>query len=468
MSGTDGAKSGDAPPTSTSTAERLIESARSLLTNATLDDLAEFVTVRRLIDSTDLSSGAVYSSFTPEAGIGARQRSAAQVATREAFRSLRAEYDESVVDLVRVLVDSAAERSEGSADFQFPLAEILAAYTVAVARGEAGDQGWSYTHLFLGAAVSLNDPEVAAFLSDAFLRYEQMYAPALEELMRLTGRVLIDGVDLHQISRMLISVGDACALRVRVDPDADHRMLASMFVAVWVAMTRRADDRDDQLGPRLAIHGRSPLTAEEVERVRAAVLRVWGRAGWPAVTLAKVAQLSGVSDAQLAGQYPSRHELAPFVWDSVVDHIARRDEARQGLSPGQRLVELVDDLCDTTCAQRALTASLLIAHLGTVHVEPSEAADPGSERIVEHLASTIRSAVDAVDAVAVDMSRRPTLPAAGDGFRVMARATLDLVLLRAARSTMSGTEVAAMIVDGMAGSGIPIADADRTADGSDR
>ena len=61
MSGTDGAKSGDAPPTSTSTAERLIESARSLLTNATLDDLAEFVTVRRLIDSTARSIGALYS-----------------------------------------------------------------------------------------------------------------------------------------------------------------------------------------------------------------------------------------------------------------------------------------------------------------------------------------------------------------------------------------------------------------------
>lgn len=463
MTGDDSRRSVTGSEPSATTAERLTESARLLLAQANLDDLAEFVTVRRLVASTDLSNGAVYSSFSPEPGFGPQPRSAPQVAARAAFRSLRAEYGESVVELVRLLAAAAVDKADGEADFQFPLAEILAASIVAAGRGEDGDHGWSYTHLFLGAAVSLNDPEVAAFLSSAYARYERMYMPALEELMRLTGRVLVDGVDLRQLSRMLISVGDACALRVRVEPEVDQQIIASMFVAVWVAMTRRADDRDDQLGRRLAIQGRSELTVEEVERVRAAVLRVSERAGWPAVTLAKVAQISGVSDARLAGEYASRHELAPFVWESVVAHVIRRDVARRGPDSGVRLAALLDDLCDTACAQRALTASLLIAHLGAIHVEPAEATDPGSERIVEHLSSAIRDTVDG-DAIASDRSGRSTGPAAGDGFRVMARATLDLLLLRAARSTMGGSELAAMILDGMAGSGIPIAEADRTTD----
>lgn len=58
------------------TEERLVEAARSLLAASTLDDLTSFVTVKRLTDDSGLSSGAVYSAFTPDAGVGARSRSA--------------------------------------------------------------------------------------------------------------------------------------------------------------------------------------------------------------------------------------------------------------------------------------------------------------------------------------------------------------------------------------------------------
>ena len=79
------------------TEERLVEAARSLLAASTLDDLTSFVTVKRLTDDSGLSSGAVYSAFTPDAGVGARSRSAPQVAARRSFWNFGSEAIELVV-----------------------------------------------------------------------------------------------------------------------------------------------------------------------------------------------------------------------------------------------------------------------------------------------------------------------------------------------------------------------------------
>ena len=75
----------------------------------------------------------------------------------------------------------------------------------------------------------------------------------------------------------------------------------------------------------------------------------------------------------------------------------------------------------------------------------------GSKRFVEAFASVIS---EAVDAEGPERSDGKVPVAAGDGFRVMARATLDLILLRASVSTMSGPELTSLVIDGMAGSGV--------------
>ncbi|UDY34621.1 hypothetical protein [Dermatobacter hominis] len=445
---------GAAQPTVRGTArERLRDAARRLMTEATLDDLTSFITVRRLTEDTGLSSGAVYSAFAPDSGVGSRSRSAPQAAGRAAFWSLHAESD-SLVSSLQGLFDSAIDGAglEGL-ELLEGVAELLTGPITDAARGTDGEGGWSYTQLFLGGAVALNDREVASFLGRSYEGYDRAYIPGLEVLLRLAGRELVDGVDLRQFAQMLVTAADGCALRLRVDPDLDPAIVRQMYLAVWIAMTRRADVRDDQLGHRLAIAGQRPLDDEQQDAVRRAVLRVHGRAGWPAVTLAKVAQLSGVSDARLAGRYPSRHDLAVIVWDDVVAGVERRDAARSALPADIRLGALLEDVCDTACSQRALMASLLIAHLNSTSEQIADADDPGSHRMVELLASSILATAEHGG---VDLSG-PSIPtAAGDGFRVMARATLDLVLLRSSTSTMAGHEMAALIVDGMVGAGVVV------------
>jgi hypothetical protein len=455
-----GVPSADGVPVARGSArERLQDAARVLLTTASLDDLTSFITVRRLTEDTGLSSGAVYSAFAPDSGVGARSRSAPQAAGRAAFWSLEADTD-LLVESVQALFEASVDTLDGEIEGLEPLeglAELLTGPVADAARGTDGEHGWSYTQVFLGAAVALNDPEVAAFLARSYEAYDRAYLPAIEQLLRLTGRELVDGVDLRQFAQLLVIAADGCALRLRIDPDLDPSIIRRMYVAIWIALTRRTDVRDDQLGHRLAIKGQRPLEAEQQAAVRNAVLRVHGRAGWPAVTLAKVAQLSGLSDARLAGHFPSRHDLAVLVWDELVAGMARRDGARSGLAPALRLGALLEDICDTACSQRALIASLLISHLNSTSESAVAADDPGSDRIVDLLAASILATAEASG---VDLSGPSPPTAAGDGFRVMARATLDLVLLRSSTSNMPGHELAAMIVDGMVGAGVVVGDLD--------
>lgn len=435
---------------------RLQEAARALLAGATLDDLTAFVTVRRLAETSGLSSGAVYASFEPECGSGTRARTAPQAAARAAFRSLNVDADAASLRARSILLDQLADLPvDDPARWMEQIADVMAAAIAANARGEA-DDGWTFTHEWLGVAVSLNDPEVAAYLRAHLEGYDRAYAAALGELLALTGRELVDGIDLQAFARLFVAAGDGCALRLRLDPDLEPGMLSRVFLSLVDSMTRRVGTRDDLPGHRLTVEGQAPFDDLELEAVRAAVLRVHSRAGWPAVTLAKVSQLSGVPDGRLAGQFPSRHDLAAIVWRDLVSGLERRHLARSGLEPPMWLAAFLSDLCDTACSQRSLASSLLISRISATSDVDGPRSDPGSEHLVEVFASTISGVVDA-DADAVVHADAVEPVAAGDGFRVMARATLDLILLRASLSTMSGPELTSLIIDGMAGSGVTAA-----------
>ena len=152
--------------------------------------------------------------------------------------------------------------------------------------------------------------------------------------------------------------------------------------------------------------------------------------------------------------YPSRHDLAVIVRDELVAGVLRRDDQRTALAPGARLEALVEDLSDTVTMQRSVAASLLISQLNRVTESGSDTDDEGSLVIIERFAEVIREA--AVADGTIDLGAPTVHPAAGDGFRVMARATLELMLLRAAASTMPGRELAALVIDGMEGSGVGV------------
>lgn len=434
---------------------RLQEAARALMAGVTLDDVTAFVTARRLSQQAGVSAGAVYSAFEPDAGAGPRTRTAAQVAAREEFFSLSFASDE-VADLLKAVVVDFFEdrRSDGSARSVEDLAELLTAPLVAAARGEDVEAGWTFTNTYLGAAVALNDPPAAEQIRRHLEGYDRGYVAAIEATLEATGRRLVEGLDVEQFTQMINIAADGCALRFRVDPDAQPAMLHRMYVAIIDAMTRRVGTRDDLPGHRLVIDGTVPLEDDELAAVRKAVLRVNSRAGWPAVTLAKVGQLARVEDWRLAGEFPSRHAMAGIVWGDVVAGIERRSAAHAGRPATERLAAFIQDLTDTACSSRQLLASLLVAGLQRTADDGVQATDPATARLVSQLAGLI-------DEVRVELDRRAplraSLPADDDeGRRRMAVTMVDLVLLRATDSSQAGEEMSGRILAWLAAAGADV------------
>lgn len=437
--------------------QRLRDAARGLLAGATLDDLTEFVTLRRLTEATGMSSGAVYSAYRPDRTPGVRGRSAPQNAARDAFGSSDLDLQAMVDTAKSILADQFDEDvTERPAWLLLHLASLVAGSIAASARGE-DDDGWTYTRRWLGAAVGLGDDAAAAVIRSRLQDADRAYAAVLAEVLDATGRQMIDGVDVDDLARMVVAVCDGCALRLRLDPELTPAILERSLLSLFDAMTRRAGTRDDLPAHRLSIDAREPLDDADEAAVRAAVLRVHGRAGWPAVTLAKVGQLSGVADARIAGRYHSRHALAVVAWDEVVDGIERRFGAYASRPAGERFDALVRDVADLACSQRALVASLLVDRLETGAIDDDGGVDEVTERLVEILAELFAELV--MDG-AEDTPLLGPLPGEGastlDAYRRSARMLLDALLLRAATSRTSSEELAARVVSWMALAGVDI------------
>lgn len=429
----------------------LREEARRLLAEATFDDLTAFVTVRRLTERTGYSSGAVYSAFQPSPGVVGRSRSAPQSAARDALLDFDAATDEQTAFLDELVASGIEEFGADVPALLEWLATMAAAPMVASARAVDGDDGWWFTQYLLAAAVQPNDPQVAGKFRDELRNYDHQVEPPLAALLDFTKRELVDGVDLATFATLYNSVLDGCQFRLRLDEEADPSILATMYQALWIGLTRTTDSSDDRRGHRLAVPGWRPLGDDELEAVRAAVLRVTERAGWAAVTLAKVGQLAGVPDARLAGHYTSRHELSGIAWEAVVDGIERRDRARVGLGPADRLGTLVDDIVDAACSQRALVASLLVVRLQSTSLSAEDSQDPATVRAAALLEA-------ALSAASTGIPPPSGAAAVGELHRRMSRTTLDLILSRAAMSEDSVETLTALTLDGISGFDIAIPD----------
>jgi hypothetical protein len=398
--------------------DALVRAAQELVAEATLDDLTAFITVSRLKERTGLSSGAIYSAFSPSAGVGARARSAPQaVARRGVLATPDHRDDELTLRVVQTLAELVGAAAEGDGLLVDAIADRVAEAVMAAARGEMAGQ---YTHTWIAAAVSLHDPEVAAALEEAYGRYRQWYAALIAELLALSGREPADGLDLETLADLLVTVADGTAMRVRFDRGLDERFISTAIVACWAGATRRRGVTDELLGHRIAVPTSHAADAAELEAIEAAVRRVRERAGWPAVTLHKVAQLAGTSDSRLAGLFPTRDHLARLLWEPIVDRLVRRSGARSGAP----VEELVHDLADAVCSERTLVASLLRVRLATQDLD-DRAADP-AERPADLLAEA--------------------LPADVDARREVAAHVVDGMLLRAACSSVSADDLARSVL----------------------
>lgn len=405
----------------------LHEAAARLLADATLDDLTAFVTVGRLAAEAGVSNGAIYAAYKPTDGLDGRSRSAPQVAVREMFMSFLGTIDGMALEVI-----GAIERfvQQGTADREIieTLADIAGRSVEASGRGETT---WDYTHLWIAAAVSLNDVAVREGVAVTYRQIEQAYESMVDVFLDLTDRVLVDGVSTLQLAQMLIDAADAGALRVRLHPESEPGIASRLIVAVFTAVTRRRSDHEDDLLRHLANPGRC-ATADERDRIAESVRRIVERSGWQEVTLVRAGNMALVDRSVLPSVAPTRHHLAAFLWSDVVESIERRAHNRAALGPEVQLVELVNDVADAACSRRDLVASLLQARLYDGRRE-SDGIEAQEDPIVEILAGLL------IELAYGEVGLR----------RVAARTAVDALLVAAATSDATADELASVLIRGL-------------------
>ncbi|UDY34620.1 hypothetical protein [Dermatobacter hominis] len=402
--------------------ERLREASARLLSGATLDDVTAFITVNRLTAASGLSSGAIYSAFASDGA-----RSAPQAAARQLFLSIRPQDDPMVIEILEQLHGSMDDADDAEQRFVETLAELAAAPVVASARSS---EPWDYTHLWLAAAVAINDEEVRDAVRHVYVENTRTYERAIARALELVGRTPVEGIDIHMLASMLVAGADGAAVRLRFDPDADPDLVRLTYLSTIASMTRRVDEADDLFASRVISSYRPQPQPVHLDDVRDAVRAVDEREGWAAVTVTRIVTLTGIAESAFVAMYPTRHHLATFIWDDVLGTVERRARARQSLDASVQVVELVADLAETACARRSLVASLLTARLHAAATSDGAVLDPSSERLVGLLGSLLEG----------DEALRT----------VAARTAVDGLLMAAAAADAEAEELARVLIAGLA------------------
>ena len=410
--------------------------ACDLLAGATLDDLTAFITAARLSRVSGVSGGAIYSAFAPGPGVGGATRSGPQAAARHTF--IHPSYDaDAVTQLAMAIVEAAVvQGNDGTTGLDLPA--VTDSIADLVLEGVDGSLARNYSQLWLAAAVALNDPEIRQVGREEYRSYFEGYGVMVAELLRLSGREPLEGTSVDQLAAVLVTAVDGAVLQLRFDPDLGRDHTVRLVLGLWAGLTRPVGDPDDLLERRVAGPLSGPVTAEEAPAVEAAVRRLHDRAGWGAVSLRKVAQLSGVPVVRLATRYPDRHHLAPVVWAGLSSAVAGADRA-PGTGPAGRVVAMVMDLADMACSHRALAASLLRARLCDGAVTGGTGADP----VVDPLVGALAAALDAAGW------------GDGDGGTGRAATIVDAVVVRAATSEVRAEDLARQVLGGLLPDGLP-------------
>lgn len=416
----------------------LHEAASRLLSGVTLDDLTAFITVGRLARESGLSNGAIYSAHRPSVGSDGRERSAPQSAAREAFMSVLARPNGLALEVID-LIERFVEAGASDRDIVDGLSQVIGDDVEASARGESG---WDYTHVWLCAAVSLNDAEVRASVAAAYEDISRLYAELVPVILELTERVTVEGVTVDELARMLIDVGDAAAFHVRIDADAPPGIAARLISSTYFAMTRRRGDHADDTMRQFA----GPVTppgAEQRDRITAAVRRIVEQNGWDAVTLTGVRYAAEVDRSVLLSVAPTRHHLAAVVWADVVDSIERRARRCATLPVEDQVDQLVGDVAGQACHRRSAVASLLQARLYDVSIEVTRSVPPIAVDATDRLAMLLADLL-AQMRVGEGAVRAP------DGSLLAARTGIDALLLAAATTDHPADRLASVLLAGLA------------------
>jgi AcrR family transcriptional regulator len=275
-------------------------------------------------------------------------------------------------------------------------------------------------------AACLRDADAAARMRSDYRTWDEIYTGVGELLLERSEREPVEGLRAVDLARMIVAAMDGAAQRVRCDPDLGEEFVTQLFLGLWAGLTRPVGDEDDLLERRVAGPVAVELSAEEVAAVAAAVRRVNDTAGWPAVSLRKVAQLSGLSVGRLARAFPDRDHLSTILWEDLLAGIERRAGADRS-GPWERLEAFLHDLADVACTNRRLTASML-----AVRMAAGPDPDAGGS-VVGRLIEIVRRIMEAD-------------PAADEPYDAPATLLVESVLVRAACSDIRADTLARTIL----------------------
>lgn len=399
--------------------DALVAAVHDMLDEVTLDDLTAFVTVSRLTERTGLSAGSIYSAFRSEADSG-RASSAPRAVAREAL--IGQPFDSNLVDLMASVLREALDRAELRPGDLLPaeVADLVAVAVVSAARSP------EYTRSSLVLAGCLGDVEVAERMRADYLVWERLYTELTLDLLDRSGREPVDGLKAGDLARSLLAAADGAAQRVRCDPDLGNEFVRHLVLGLWAGLTRPVGDEDDLLERRVSGPLVVELSGDEQAAIATAVRRVNDTAGWQAVTLRKVAQLSGVPVGRVARAFPDRDHFSLLLWDDLLAGIERR-AATDRSDPWSRLDSFLHDLADVACANRRLTGSML-----TVRLARGPDTDDG-DSVVGRLIEIVRRIMDAD-------------PDAGEPYDEPATMLVESLLVRAASSDIRADLLARTIL----------------------
>ena len=336
-------------------ADRIREAALRMVHDATLDDLASFVTATRLAAEAGVSPSTLQALFPPEAAGGGRVRTTAQAAMRSAV--VGPAFDGRPVATVVEGFLTGLEDAAGSGRSRPSVSELFDGLARLAADYATGPLTVEYNREFLAAAAAGADDVLRLDAAEWHRTVLAEWAAVAERLCQLTGRSLVEGVTPEAVALAFVMAFDGAVLNLRMVRGAEPEGVRRLFEAIWGGLTRRPDDLDDLLAHRVAVLSDQPFGPSELDAVTGAVRRLNDRVGWGGVTLRKVGQLSGLPPGRLAEVAPDRDHLAGIAWVDVCHDVSR------ACPRGTPVDEVARALVDAVCSHRALVGSLLRAGL---------------------------------------------------------------------------------------------------------
>jgi AcrR family transcriptional regulator len=348
----------------------MLDAAARLLSSARLIDLLAFLTAQLVADAAHCSKGNFSHHFGGRSGLRPKE-----VFTAATIRHmLHPVMNELLEDTTRALKE-AQNRSRGepsapsgSSGSGVERDDSCGADHRAVAdSSEDLFDAEATTARLVAAAVAPNDEQVAGMLRATYRATSDQTEGAVRELLEITGRRLLVGLSVDQLTAAIVALNDGYEIRRRFDAtvvsSADVRDTA---VRLFAGMTTEANAPDDPYPMLMGMDlTDTTLDPDTVARIQRAARERYFTLGWPGLTEQSVARRAGCEPRLVRLHAGGRDGLAHCVWSKLVpvliegmdrdDHLGLVERTNRHV---QRLVELARQHGDLSRALLRLDPAL--------------------------------------------------------------------------------------------------------------